>query len=96
MELGFYLVRLYPKRSITSHRFCGSGRLFRLFEVEIDIDSMGFELPLTTTCQELWAGRLVASCDCHHANPNADRLFSLSRDVKLILQNMQNVKLNSA
>jgi len=23
--------RLYPKRSIASHRFCGSGRLFRGF-----------------------------------------------------------------
>jgi len=28
IELWFYLMRLYPKRSIASHRFCGSGRLF--------------------------------------------------------------------
>jgi len=26
---------LYPKRSITSHRFCGSGRLFRGFKDEV-------------------------------------------------------------
>jgi hypothetical protein len=28
IELWFYRMRLYPERSITSHRFCGSGRLF--------------------------------------------------------------------
>lgn len=31
MSSGSSLWRLYPKRSITSHRFCGSGRLFRRF-----------------------------------------------------------------
>jgi hypothetical protein len=34
------LYRLYPKRSIASHRFCGSGRLFPGFEGETIRESM--------------------------------------------------------
>jgi hypothetical protein len=67
--------RLYPERSITSHRFCGSERLFAgLLERETRraerMTGLVFELVVTED--------LIC--------PNAARIFRACSDVKTILQ----------
>ena len=65
--------RLYPERSITSHRFCGTERLFPgLLERE-------------TRRAERMTIELVVAEDL--SNPNAARVFHACSDVKTILQN---------
>jgi hypothetical protein len=67
--------RLYPERSITPHRFCGSERLFPgLLERETRrAESITGMLP------EIVVAEVVNS-------PNAARIFRTRSDVKTILQ----------
>ena len=66
--------RLYPERSITSHRFCGSERLFPgLLERE-------------TRRAERMTGLVIGLAVAEDlSNPNAARVFHAYPDVKTIL-----------
>jgi hypothetical protein len=67
--------RLYPERSITSHRFCGSERLFpELLERE-------------TRRAERMTGLMIELMVAKHlSSPNAATIFRACSDVKRILQ----------
>lgn len=78
MSSGSSLWRLYPKRSIASHRICGSGRLFPGLERETRrAESM------TRLVTEL-----VVAKDNEQSRTLA-RIFRACPDVKRILQNVQ-------
>lgn len=77
MSSGSSLWRLYPKRSIASHRICGSGRLFPGLERETRrAESM------TRLVTEL-----VVAKDNEQSRTLA-RIFRACPDVKRILQNL--------
>src|SRR3981081_3271871 len=73
MISGPRLRRLYPKRSITSHRFCGSGRLFRLFKDEARRAESGMAE--------------LSSCGLVERFQTRATIFRRCPDVKRILQN---------
>jgi hypothetical protein len=66
--------RLYPERSITSHRFCGSARLFPGLLVR------------ETRRAERMTGLLIELVLADLTNANAATIFRDCSDVKTILQ----------